>query len=171
VAFAFMVTGWVMAGILNLSLAAAAFAGLVDINLQGSALVTFIWLAVLFALSGELNELGFMGQVGGRLTSLLEGLTWPIAYVVLLVLYVVMHYMFVSQTAQILALFDVFLGVGVKTGVSPPLMAFALLFASGYFSNDHPLKAEAKMSSLSGVVTSAKVGFTDLVCWPRDSFC
>lgn len=164
VAFAFMVTGWVMVGTLNLSLAAAAFAGLVDINLQGSTLVTFIWLAVLFALSGELNELGFMGYVGGRLTSLLEGLTWPIAYVVLLVLYVVMHYMFVSQTAQILALFDVFLGVGVKTCVSPPLMAFALLFASSYFSNDHSLKAEAKMSSLSGVVTSAKAGFTDLVC-------
>ena len=79
VAFAFMVTGWVMAGTLNLSLAAVAFAGLGallatnvltldDINLQGGTLVTFIWLAVLFALSGQLNELGFMGYVGGRLT-------------------------------------------------------------------------------------------------------
>src|SRR5258705_11423290 len=117
-AFAFMVTGWVMAGTLNLSLAAVAFAGLGallatnvlsldDINLQGGTLVTFIWLAVLFALSGQLNELGFMGYVGERLTSLLDGITWPIAYVVLLVLYVLMHYMFVSQTAQILALFDV----------------------------------------------------------------
>jgi len=129
VAFALMVTGWVMAGTLNLSLAAVAFAGLGallatkvltldDINLQGGTLVTFIWLAVLFALSGQLNELGFMGYVGGRLTSLLGGMTWPNAYVVLLVLYVLMHYLFVSQTAQILALFDVFLGVGVKTGVS-----------------------------------------------------
>jgi len=149
VAFAFMVTGWVMAGTLNLSLAAVAFAGLgallatnvltlEDINLQGGTLVTFIWLAVLFALSGQLNELGFMGYVGGRLTSLLGGITWPVAYVVLLVLYVLMHYMFVSQTAQILALFDVFLGVGVKTGVPAPLMAFALLFASSYFSTITP---------------------------------
>jgi DASS family divalent anion:Na+ symporter len=149
VAFAFMVTGWVMAGTLNLSLAAVAFAGLgallatnvltlEDINLQGGTLVTFIWLAVLFALSGQLNELGFMGYVGGRLTSLLGGITWPIAYVVLLLLYVFMHYMFVSQTAQILALFDVFLGVGVKTGVPAPLMAFALLLASSYFSTITP---------------------------------
>ena len=148
-AFAFMVTGWVMAGTLNLSLAAVAFAGLGallatnvlsldDINLQGGTLVTFIWLAVLFALSGQLNELGFMGYVGERLTSLLGGITWPIAYVVLLVLYVLMHYMFVSQTAQILALFDVFLGVGVKTGVPARLMAFALLFASSYFSTITP---------------------------------
>jgi len=149
VAFAFMVTGWVMAGTLKLSLAAVAFAGLGallatnvltldDINLQGGTLVTFIWLAVLFALSGQLNELGFMGYVGARLTSLLGGITWPVAYVVLLVLYVLMHYMFVSQSAQILALFDVFLGVGVKTGVPAPLMAFALLFASSYFSTITP---------------------------------
>jgi len=149
VAFGFMVTGWVLAGTLNLSLAAVAFAGLGallatnvltldDINLQGGTLVTFIWLAVLFALSGQLNELGFMGYVGGRLTSLLGGITWPIAYVFLLLLYVFMHYMFVSQTAQILALFDVFLGVGVKTGVPVRLMAFALLFASSYFSTITP---------------------------------
>jgi divalent anion:Na+ symporter, DASS family len=149
VVFAFMVTGWVMAGTLKLSLAAVAFAGLGallatnvltldDINLQGGTLVTFIWLAVLFALSGQLNELGFMGYVGARLTSLLGGITWPVAYVILLVLYVLMHYMFVSQSAQILALFDVFLGVGVKTGVPAPLMAFALLFASSYFSTITP---------------------------------
>src|SRR5436190_17473380 len=79
-----------------------------------------------------------MGYVGGRLTSLLGGIAWPIAYVFLLLLYVFMHYMFVSQTAQILALFDVFLGVGVKTGVPAPLMAFALLFASSYFSTITP---------------------------------
>jgi divalent anion:Na+ symporter, DASS family len=149
IAFAFMVTGWVMAGTLKLSLAAVAFAGLgallatdvltlEDINLQGGTLVTFIWLAVLFALSGQLNELGFMGYVGARLTSLLGGITWLVAYVVLLVLYVLMHYMFVSQSAQVLALFDVFLGVGVKTGVPAPLMAYALLFASSYFSTITP---------------------------------
>jgi divalent anion:Na+ symporter, DASS family len=149
VVFAFMVTGWVMAGALNLSLAAVAFAGLGallasnvleidDINLQGGTLVTFLWLAVLFALSGQLNELGFMSYVGARLTALLGGMAWPLTYVILLTLYVLMHYMFVSQSAQILALFDVFLGVGVKTGVPAPLMAFALLFASSYFSTITP---------------------------------
>ena len=149
VAFAFMVTGWVMAGTLNLSLTAVAFAGLgallatnvltlEDINLQGGTLVTFIWLAVLFALSGQLNELGFMGYVGGHLTSLLGGIDWPIAYVVLVVLYVLMHYMFVSQSAQVLALFGVFLDVAVRTGVPVSLMAFALLFASSYFSTITP---------------------------------
>ena len=135
VTFAVMVTGWVMADSLHLSLTAVAFAGLgvllatnvltlEDINLQGGTLVTFLWLAVLFALSGQLNELGFMGYVGGRLTAMLGGIAWPVAYVVLLVLYVLMHYMFVSQSAQVLALFGVFLDVAVRTGVPASLMAF-----------------------------------------------
>ena len=149
VTFAFMVTGWVMAGTLNLSLTAVAFAGLgvllatnvltlEDINVEGGTLVTFLWLAVLFALSGQLNELGFMGYVGGQLTAVLGGIDWPIAYVVLLVLYVLMHYMFVSQSAQVLALFAVFLDVAVRAGVPAPLMVFALLFASSYFSTITP---------------------------------
>jgi DASS family divalent anion:Na+ symporter len=149
VTFAVMVTGWVMADSLRLNLAAVAFAGLGvllatnvltldDINLQGSTLVTFLWLAVLFALSGQLNELGFMGYVGERLTALLGGLAWPVAYIVLMVLYVLMHYMFVSQAAHVLALFGVFLDVGVRTGVPTSLMAFALLFASSYFSTITP---------------------------------
>jgi divalent anion:Na+ symporter, DASS family len=149
VTFAVMVTGWVMADSLRLNLAAVAFAGLGvllasnvltldDINLQGSTLVTFLWLAVLFALSGQLNELGFMGYVGERLTALLGGLAWPFAYIVLMVLYVLMHYMFVSQAAHVLALFSVFLDVAVRAGVPTSLMAFALLFASSYFSTITP---------------------------------
>jgi DASS family divalent anion:Na+ symporter len=149
VIFALMVTGWILAAPLKLNVTAIAFAGLgallvtnvltpKDISLQGDTLVTFLWLAVLFALSGQLNELGFMAYVGGNLTTLLAGIEWRTTYVVLLVLYVALHYGFVSQTAQILALFDVFLNVGVQAGVPPALMAFALLFASSYFSTITP---------------------------------
>jgi len=145
VAFAVMVTGWVMAGAWNLNLTAVAFGGLAvllatsvltldDITQQGGTLVTYLWLAVLFALSSQLNELGFMSYLGDRLTSLLGGISWPVAYVLVLLLYVLMHYMFVSQSSHVLALLGVFLDVGVRTGVPAPLMAFALLFASGYFS-------------------------------------
>ena len=52
----------------------------------------------------------------------------------LIVLYVVIHYLFVSQTSQVLALFGVFLDVGTRGGVPLPLMSFGLLFASSYFS-------------------------------------
>jgi DASS family divalent anion:Na+ symporter len=145
VVFVMMVAGWIFADALKLNVTSIAFAGLGllllanvltvdDIALQGDTLVTFLWLAVLFAMSGQLNELGFMGYAGQRLASHMGGLSWPVTYVTLIALYVAIHYMFVSQSSQVLALLGVFLDVGVRGGVPAPLMAFALLFASSYFS-------------------------------------
>jgi len=143
--FAFMVFSWVFADALQLNVTSVAFFGfglllmtnvltLSDISTEGDTLATFLWLAVLFALSGQLNEMGFMGYAGQRLASHLEGLSWPVAYVLLVMLYVAIHYLFVSQTSQVLALLGVFIDVGIREGVPAPLMAFALLFASSYFS-------------------------------------
>ncbi len=145
VVFAVMVGGWVLADTLSLNVTSIAFAGLgvllmmrvltlADIATQGDTLTTFLWLAVLFALSGQLNELGFMGYAGQLLAAQLGGLSWPVTYVLLVVIYVAIHYMFVSQSSQVLALLGVFLDVGIRGGVPAPLMAFALLFASSYFS-------------------------------------
>jgi DASS family divalent anion:Na+ symporter len=145
VTFAAMVAGWVFGNALNLNGTAVAFMGfgvlmvmgvltLDDIAKQGDTLATFLWLAVLFALSAQLNELGFMGYVGERLAARLGGLSWPALYVTLIALYVGLHYFFVSQTSQMLALLAVFLDVGIRGGVPAPLMAPGLLFASSYFS-------------------------------------
>jgi DASS family divalent anion:Na+ symporter len=145
VAFVLMVSGWILADHLKLNVTSIAFAGLGvllmlgvltldDIAAQGDTLATFLWLAVLFALSGQLNELGFMSYAGQILAAQLGGLSWPVTYVALILLYVAIHYMFVSQSSQVLALLGVFLDVGVRGGVPAPLMAFALLFASSYFS-------------------------------------
>ncbi len=145
IAFLLMVTGWVLGDRLQLNVTSIAFAGLGillmtgvlttnDIATQGDTLTTFLWLAVLFALSTQLNELGFMGYVGQRLTSYMGGLSWPVTYVALILLYVAIHYMFVSQSSQVLALLGVFLDVGMHAGVPPRLMAFSLFFASSYFS-------------------------------------
>jgi divalent anion:Na+ symporter, DASS family len=145
VTFVVMVAGWVLGNALHLNTTAVAFMGfgvllvtgvltLDDIAKQGDTLATFLWLAVLFALSAQLNELGFMGYVGERLASRLGGLSWPLLYIILISLYVSLHYLFVSQTSQVLALLAVFLDVGIRGGVPAPLMAPGLLFASSYFS-------------------------------------
>ena len=145
VVFVVMVAGWVFADALQLNVTSIAFAGLgvllaarvltlADIATQGDTLSTFLWLAVLFALSGQLNELGFMGYAGQLLAAQLGGMSWPMTYVLLVVIYVAIHYMFVSQSSQVLALLGVFLDVGIRGGVPAPMMAFALLFASSYFS-------------------------------------
>ncbi|MFT3685679.1 MAG: DASS family sodium-coupled anion symporter [Phycisphaerales bacterium] len=145
VVFVLMVAGWVLGGTLHLNTTAVAFFGFAvllvsgvltvdDICKQGDTLVTFLWLAVLFALSAQLNELGFMDFAGQRLAARLAGLAWPVLYVALVGLYVGLHYFFVSQTSQVLALLAVFIDVGVRGGVPAPLIVPSLLFASSYFS-------------------------------------
>jgi divalent anion:Na+ symporter, DASS family len=143
--FVGMVVLWGAAATIHLDSTAIAFLGLGtllatgvltlgDIAKEGDVLATFIWFAVLFTLSGQLNALGFMGYLGERLAGALGGLSAAAAGIVLVVAYVLLHYIFVSQTAHLLALFGVFLDVGVKLGVPIAPLAFLLLFATNFFS-------------------------------------
>ena len=179
--FVGMVVLWGSAATFDLDSTAIAFLGLAilmttgvltpgDIAKEGDVLATFIWFAVLFTLSGQLNELGFMGYLGQRLASSLTGLSALPAAVVLIVAYVLLHYMFVSQTAHMLALFGVFLDVGIKLGVPPTPFAFQLLFATNYFSVITPqgssanllfvgsgLLSEREMYRLGGLATAVSL--------------
>ncbi len=154
--FVGMVALWAMAASFDLDSTAIAFLGLgvllatgvitlKDIAKQGDVLATFIWFAVLFTLSSQLNELGFMGFLGRQLAGALSGLASPTAGLVLVAAYILLHYLFVSQTAHLLALFGVFLGVGVKLGVNPSVLAFQLLFATNYFSVITPQGSSANL--------------------------
>jgi DASS family divalent anion:Na+ symporter len=96
-------------------------------------------------MSNQLNELGFMEFLGDRLASRLGGLPVAMAAIALVVGYIVLHYLFVSQTAHLLALFGVFLGVGVKLGVSAPVLALQLLFATNYFAAITPQGSSANL--------------------------
>lgn len=151
-----MVILWGVASTLGIDPTAVAFLGLgvllatgvltlADIAREGDVLATFIWFAALFTLSDQLNQLGFMEFLGGRLVMRLGGLPAPVVGVVLLVVYVLLHYLFVSQTAHLLALFGVFLGVGVKLGVPAPLLALQLLFATNYFAAIAPQASSANL--------------------------
>jgi DASS family divalent anion:Na+ symporter len=116
-----------------------------DIAGEGDVLATFIWFAVLYTLSGQLNEMGFMGYLGERLAGAIGGLGRVPVFLILVVTYIALHYLFVSQTAHVLALFAVFLEVGVKLGVPAPLLAFTLLFASNFFSVITPQGSSANL--------------------------
>jgi len=156
VVFVGMVALWGSAATLGLDSTAIAFLGLGallatevitlgDIAKQGDVLATFIWFAVLFTLSSQLDQLGFMGFLGRRLAAALGGLASPTAGLILVAAYILLHYLFVSQTAHLLALFGVFLDVGVKLGVNPALLAFQLLFATNYFSAITPQGSSANL--------------------------
>ena len=156
VVFLGMVLLWASAAALGTDSTAVAFLGLgvllatnvitlKDIGEQGDVLATFIWFAILFALSSQLNELGFMEFIGRRLAGALGGLASPKAGVLLVGTYVALHYLFASQTAHMLALFGIFLDVGIKLGVTPSLLAFQLLFATDYFSVITPQGSSANL--------------------------
>jgi DASS family divalent anion:Na+ symporter len=156
IVFTGMVVLWALASTLGIDSTAIAFLGLgtllatgvitlEDIGKQGDVLATFIWFAVLFTLSSQLNELGFMAFLGRRLAGRLAGLAVPTAGLILVAAYVLLHYLFVSQTAHLLALFGVFLDVGVKLGVNPTRLAFQLLFATNYFSVITPQGSSANL--------------------------
>jgi len=154
--FVVMVALWASAATLGLDSTAIAFLGLgvllatgvltpADMAKEGDVLATFIWFAVLFTLSSQLDALGFMGFLGERLANRLDGLAALPAAVLLIVAYILLHYIFVSQTAHLLALFGVFLGVGVKLGVPAAPLAFQLLFATNYFSAITPQGSSANL--------------------------
>jgi len=167
--FIVMVVLWGLAGTLKLDLTAVAFLGLgvllasgvltlKDIGQQGDVLATFMWFAILYTLSGQLNALGFMGYLGQRLGAALGGLPWPAVYVILVLAYVVLHYLFVSQTAHVLALFGVFLGVGAQLHVPVPVLGFALLFSTCYFSTITPQASSANLLAVgSGYLTQGEL--------------
>ena len=167
--FVGMVALWASAATLGLDSTAIAFLGLGvllttgvltldDIAKEGDVLATFIWFAVLFTLSGQLNELGFMSYLGERLAGGLGGLSPVVTGLVLVVAYVLLHYLFVSQTAHLLALFGVFLDVGVKLGVPVAPLAFLLLFATNFFSANTPQGSSANLLFAgSGYLTQAEL--------------
>ena len=154
--FVGMVALWAAAATLKLDSTAVAFLGLgimlatdvltlQDVAKEGDVLATYIWFAVLFTLSSQLNELGFMGFVGERLAVGMGGLPWLWAGLLLILAYVLLHYLFVSQTAHQLALLGVFLDVGVKLGVPTVPFAFLLLFATNFFSAITPQGSSANL--------------------------
>lgn len=160
---------WSLSGILPIDKTAVAFGGLgilmatrvfgiEDFKSQGEALSTLIWFAILFALSTQLAEQGFMSAVANHFTLYLDGLSWMSVYLLLTILYVTIHYLFVSQSAHLLALFGIFLSVGISAGVPGELMAMMLLFATNFNATITPQGSSSNAIYLSsGYITAREI--------------
>ncbi len=167
--FVSMVSLWALSATLGLDKTAIAFGGLgilmiskiftmEDMKTQGDALSTLVWFAILYAMSSELNRLGFMTYIGEGIAGELVGMSWQLVYLVLIVLYVLIHYLFVSQTAHMLALFGVFLSVGIDAGVDGELLALMLLFATNFNSVITPQGSSANvLFAGSGYLTASEI--------------
>jgi len=141
-----MILLWAFSPVLNINLAIVAFLGLSILILAnvytiedirqggGDALETYIWFAILYMMSTALNDMGFMKILGAQLATYISDYNWVTVYILLTVLYIVIHYLFVSQTAHLLALYYVFLQVAINAGVPVALMAFMLSFSTNLFA-------------------------------------
>ena len=141
-----MILLWAFSPVLNINLAIVAFLGLSVLILAnvytledirqgaGDALETYVWFAILYMMSTALNDMGFMKTLGAQVATYISGYSWVTVYILLTLVYVAIHYLFVSQTAHLLALYAVFLQVAVDAQVPAALMAFMLSFATNYFS-------------------------------------
>ena len=158
--FVLLVLAWALADTLGINRTATAFLGLglllltnvftlADIRKEGEALITMIWFAILFTMSSALNDLGFMSYVGDLLSSQIASFAKPVAFLILVLSYVLFHYLFVSQTAHLLALFGVFVGAGASLGLNVTALSFMLLFATNYFSVITPQGSSCNVLYLS----------------------
>jgi len=86
-----------------------------------------------------------MAFLGERLAGRMGGLTATTAGLALVVTYVVLHYLFVSQTAHLLALFGMFMDVGQRLRVPMMPLAFLLLFATNFFAANTPQGSSANL--------------------------
>jgi len=169
ITFISMVILWVFSSSLGLDKTAVAFLGLGvlmisgiftldDLAHEGNALGTLVWFAILFSMSYHLNEFGFMKWLGEYISIAVSGLEWHFVYISLVVGYVLIHYFFVSQTAQMLALFSVFLEVGIVAGVPAEMLALMLLFATNFSAIITPQGSSANVIYLgSGYLESSEV--------------
>jgi DASS family divalent anion:Na+ symporter len=165
--FVMMLLLWSLSGIFPIDKAAVAFGGLgilmatrvfgiEDFRSQGEALGTLIWFAILFGLSTQLAEQGFMTAVAEYFTHYLDGLLWVWVYFLLILIYVLIHYLFVSQSAHLLALFGIFLSIGVAAGVPGVLMAMMLLFATNFNATLAPQGSSCNAIYLSSGYINAR---------------
>lgn len=156
VTFILVVLGWAFSETLAIDRTAVALLGLAvvmfaniftveDLKSEGGVLEIWMWFSILYTLSTFLNRLGFMPWLGDKIAVLLEGYSWPLVYVTLVVAYVLIHYFFVSQTAHMLALYGVFLSVGLAAGVPGGLLALMLLFATNFFAAITPQGSSANV--------------------------
>ncbi|PIF46980.1 DASS family divalent anion:Na+ symporter [Chryseobacterium sp. 52] len=143
-AFFILLALWIFGGTLSIDATTTAFIGLTmllltsvltweDIKGEKGAWDTIVWFAVLVMMASSLNELGFIGWFSDLIKVKIGGLSWQVAFPVIIVVYFFSHYIFASATAHVAAMYAALLGVGVSLGIPPMLLAMMLGFLGSIY--------------------------------------
>jgi divalent anion:Na+ symporter, DASS family len=140
--FALLLVLWVLGAALDVNATAAAFLGVAillvtkvltwkNMAQNSGAWSTLVFFSVLVGMATHLNDLGVIAWIGESVSAAVGGLPWAVAFGILALVYFYVHYFFASNTAQVVAMYSVFLGAAIGVG-APPLFA-ALAF--GFIGN------------------------------------
>ncbi|MEG0927141.1 MULTISPECIES: anion permease [Chryseobacterium] len=143
-AFFILLALWIFGGALSIDATTTAFIGLTlllltsvltweDVKGEKGAWDTIVWFAVLVMMASSLNELGFIGWFSNLIKVQIGGLSWQVAFPVIIVVYFFSHYIFASATAHVAAMYAALLGVGVSLGIPPMLLAMMLGFMGSIY--------------------------------------
>ncbi|WP_158799769.1 anion permease [Pedobacter sp. L105] len=143
-AFAILLVLWVTGDIFKIDATTTAFIGLTillltqvltwdDVKSEKGAWDTIVWFATLVMMAGQLNSLGFIPWFGHLIQVQLLGLSWTIAFPIIVLVYFFSHYLFASATAHVAAMYAALLAVGVAMGVPPMLLALMLGFTGSLY--------------------------------------
>ncbi|KAF8117834.1 hypothetical protein N665_0008s0175 [Sinapis alba] len=140
-AMAFTVSLWIFGEAVGIASVVSAMIGLSTLLLLGvinwndclsdkSAWDSLTWFAVLIGMSGQLTNLGVVAWMSDCVSKLLQSLSlaWPVSFVILQASYLLIHYLFASQTGHAGALYPAFLAMQIAAGVPGILAALCLAF-------------------------------------------
>ncbi|MFB9953700.1 anion permease [Cellulomonas denverensis] len=106
-----------------------------DIKKETQAWDTLVWFAVLVMMATQLNALGLIPWLSGEMSSLVSGMGWQPAFILLTLVYFFSHYLFASNTAHISAMYAAFLATAMMASAPPLLAALVLGFISSLFAS------------------------------------
>lgn len=134
--------GWVTSpwhGVSNTVVALAGVSALLltdviswqELLAEGKAWEALVWFGAVIMMADSLLQLGVVSVVSNAAFPYIQH--WPaiVALVMLVTLYLYIHYGFASMTAQVTALYPAFLTAAIASGASPLVSAASL----AYFSN------------------------------------
>jgi DASS family divalent anion:Na+ symporter len=135
--FIILLVLWIFGNLMSIDATTGALIGLCilllcgvlswdDVKSEKGAWDTIVWFSALVMMGSYLNSLGLIGWFGHLVGGSMKQFSWQLAFPLIILVYSYCHYMFASATAQVAAMYSVFLAVGIAVGVPGPMLAIFL---------------------------------------------
>ncbi len=139
-----MILLWIFGGFFSLHATVTALLGVAlllitdilswkEMTAEETGWDTFFWFAALIMMASALNRFGFISWLSGQVIGMVGGMEWPVAFIILEIVYFYTHYFFASSTAHVGAMFPAFFMMAIGLGTPPSLALLVFAFSSSLF--------------------------------------